>query len=84
MVHDLVEHLHPVLLTPGEWCPGALAEGKVVFDEREGLIVYDRFGALNEYLSGERLRSWTVMRDGVPIPGRRHVMPEDAMRLMNQ
>jgi len=60
---------------------GHLTEGKVSLHERDGLIVYDRFGTLNEYLSGERLRSWTVIRDGVPVPGWSHIMPEDTTPL---
>ncbi|HTA42663.1 MAG TPA: hypothetical protein VK789_09460 [Bryobacteraceae bacterium] len=60
---------------------GRATEGKVELHERDGLIVYDRFGMRNEYLSGERLRSWSVIRDGIPVPGWSHVMPEDAFRL---
>lgn len=59
---------------------GHLTEGKAELHERDGLIVYDRFGTMNEYLSS-RLRSWTVIRDGVPVPGWSHIMPEDALRL---
>lgn len=71
--------LHFVLNESG--VRGRLTEGKVVLDERDGLIVYDRFGSLIEYLSGERLRSWTVIRDRISVPGWSHIMPEDAMRL---
>ena len=63
---------------------GYLTEGRVELHERDGLIVYDRFGTLNEYLSGARLRSWSVIRDGVPVPGWSHIMPEDAARLTDQ
>jgi hypothetical protein len=63
---------------------GRATEGRVMLDERNGLMIYDRFGTLNEYLSGERLRSWTVIRDGVPVPGWSHIMPEDAKRLTDQ
>jgi len=62
---------------------GHLTEGRVALHERDGLIVYDRFGTLNEYLSGERLRSWSLIRDGVPVPGWSHIMPEDVQRLTN-
>ena len=57
---------------------GRVTSGKAELDEREGVIVYDRFGTLNEYISGDRLRSWTVIRDGTPVPGWSHIMPEDA------
>ena len=67
----------------GSGVRGHLTEGKADLHERDGLIVYDRFGAVNEYLT-ERLRSWTVIRDGVPVPGWSHIMPEDANRLMGQ
>lgn len=60
---------------------GRLTEGKVALDERDGIIVYDRFGTRNEYISGERLRSWSVIRNGVPVPGWSHIMPEDAASL---
>lgn len=48
---------------------GYLTEGKVALHGSQGIMVYDRYGALNEYISGEHLRSWCVMRDGVPVPG---------------
>ncbi len=35
---------------------GRLTEGEVARDERGGLMVYDRYGALNEYVSGEHLK----------------------------
>ena len=63
---------------------GHINEGKVELHERDGLVVYDRFGALIEYLSRERLRSWSVIRDGIPVPGWSHIMPEDALRLTGQ
>ena len=63
---------------------GHLTEGRVALHERKGLVVYDRYGALNEYASGEYLRSWSVVRDGVPVPGWSHIMPEDATRLTDQ
>lgn len=63
---------------------GRLTEGKVALDERDGVIVYDRFGTQNEYISGDRLRSWSVIRNGVPVPGWSHIMPEDATRLTDQ
>jgi hypothetical protein len=63
---------------------GRATEGKVELDEHEGLKIYDRFGTLNGYLSGDRLRSWTVIRHGVPVPGWNHIMPEDAKRLTSQ
>jgi hypothetical protein len=59
----------------------ASTSGKAERDERERVIVYDRFGTLNEYISGDRLRSWTVIRDGTPAPGWSHIMPEDAAPL---
>lgn len=54
-------------------------EGKVELHERDGVIVYDRFGMRNEYLSGERLRNWSVIRNGVPVPEWSYIMPEDAL-----
>jgi hypothetical protein len=63
---------------------GHVTEGKVELHERDGLIVYDRFGTRNEYLSGERLRSWSIIRDGVPVRGWSHIVPEDALRLTDQ
>ncbi|HEX4134491.1 MAG TPA: hypothetical protein VHY84_07780 [Bryobacteraceae bacterium] len=63
---------------------GHATEGKVELHERDGLIVYDRFGMRNEYLSVERLRSWSVIRDGIPVPGWSHIMPEDTLRLTDQ
>ena len=60
---------------------GHITEGKVELHERDGLIVYDRFGMRIEYFSGERLRSWSVIRDGIPVPGWSHIMPEDAKRM---
>lgn len=60
---------------------GHITEGKVELHERDGLIVYDRFGIRIEYFSGERLRSWSVVRNGVPVPGWSHIMPEDALHL---
>jgi hypothetical protein len=63
---------------------GRVTEGKVELHQRDGLVVYDRFGTRNEYLSGERLRSWSVIRDGTPVPGWSHVMPEDALRMTAQ
>ena len=67
----------------GSGVRGRLTEGKAELDERDGLIVYDRFGVVNEYLR-ERLRSWTVIRDGVPVPGWSHIMPEDKNRLTDR
>jgi hypothetical protein len=63
---------------------GRVTSGKAELDEREGVIVYDRFGTLNEYISGDRLRSWTVIRGGTPVPGWSNIMPEDAARLADQ
>ncbi len=63
---------------------GRLMEGRVAFHECHGLVVYDRFGTLNEYLSGDKLRSWSVIRDGVAVPGWSHIMPQDTNRLTDQ
>ena len=52
---------------------GSVTSGKAELDGSEGVIVYDRFGTPNEYISGNRLRNWTVFRD----------MPEDAAPLPN-
>jgi hypothetical protein len=48
---------------------GQLTEGNVELHERKGILVYDRYGTPNEYISGEHLSSWSVVRDGVPVPG---------------
>ena len=63
---------------------GHLTEGKLALHERDGLVVYDKFGTLNEYISRDRLRSWSVICDGVPVLGWSHIMPEDATRLTDQ
>ena len=47
---------------------GRLTSGRVAFDEGKGLTVYDPFGGLNEYISGARMRSWRVFREGCSIP----------------
>ncbi len=73
-----------VYVLRGSGVRGRATEGRVVLDEREGLRVYDKFGMLNEYLSGERLRSWSLIHDGVPVPGWSHILPEDALRLTEQ
>jgi hypothetical protein len=61
-----------------------MTEGKVELHECDGLIVYDRFGMRIEHFSGERLRSWSVIRDGIPVPGWSHIMPEDALLLTDR
>jgi len=60
---------------------GRLTSGKIEFHPGDGLRVYDSFGTLNEYISGARLRSWTVLRNGLACLEWSHVIPEDA-RLM--
>ena len=56
---------------------GRLASGRIEICDAEGLRVYDGIGRLNEYLSGDRLRSWRVIRYGSAVPDWSHVMPED-------
>jgi hypothetical protein len=60
---------------------GRVTKGKAELHARGGLIVYDGFGMRNEYLSGEGLRSWSVICDGIPVPGWSHIMPENVRRL---
>jgi hypothetical protein len=57
---------------------GRLTSGKIELEEGKGLMVYDSFGVLNEYVSGDRLRSWSVFDRGIPIPEWSQVAPEDA------
>jgi hypothetical protein len=57
---------------------GRLTSGRIECHEGEGIRVYDRFDCLNDYVSGARLRSWSVFCSGCPIPEWSHVMPEDA------
>jgi hypothetical protein len=63
---------------------GRVTSGRAELDELQGVIVYDRFGTLNEYISGDRLRSWTVIRNGISVPRWNHVMPEDAAHLADR
>jgi len=60
---------------------GRVTLGRVELEQGAGLQVYDTFGALNEYISGDRLRSWSVLDGGIPLPGWSQVMPADVQRL---
>ncbi len=56
---------------------GRLTSGSVERHETEGLRVYDQYGKLNEYISGPRMRSWSVFRGGTPIRGWSNFTTED-------
>ncbi len=60
---------------------GRLTSGRIE-RQGEGLSVYDPFGNVNEYVSGSRLRSWSVFRAGFFILEWSHILPEDAKRLL--
>lgn len=63
-------------------CAGRLEHGRIERHPIAGLNVYDAKDALNEYISGARMRSWCVFGpDGTPATGWCHIHPDDAMRL---
>ena len=63
-------------------CVGQLKIGRV---ERVGPIqlkVYDKYGAVFEYVSGANLRSWCVFgRVGIPLEGWSQIQPEDVQKI---
>ncbi len=60
---------------------GLLTSGRIERRESGELEVYDKFGELNEYISGARLRSWRFFSEGFPVPEWSRVSPEDAQLL---
>lgn len=63
---------------------GHVTSGRAELHEPEGVVVFDVYGRRNEYISGERLRSWSVIRGGVLVPGWSHIAPEDTLRFSSQ
>ena len=63
-------------------CVGQLTIGRI---ERVGpsqLKVYDKYGAVFEYVSGANLRSWCVFRPGgIPLEGWSEIQPEDLQKI---
>ena len=60
-------------------CVGRLTVGRVEQSAGYGLNVYSPYAsAINDYISGPRLRSWCVIgRDGKPLPGWYSIRLED-------
>jgi hypothetical protein len=66
-------------------CVGKLASGRVSRHASDGLVVYDRYGRIIEYLSGPsgNVRSWCLMGPtGNPVDGWFEVRPEDVTRIL--
>jgi len=63
---------------------GRLASGRVVRHESGGLVVYDAYGKITEYLSepGGKVRSWCLLEPhGKPVDGWSEVLEEDRARV---
>jgi hypothetical protein len=66
-------------------CVGRLASGRISRHASAGLMVYDRYGRVVEYLSGPsgNVRSWCLMGPaGEPVDGWHEVQPEDRGRIL--
>ena len=66
-------------------CAGRLTSGRVERGGNGDLSVYTGSALkLNEYISGENLRSWCVLgADGAPLQGWREVDPKDREKLLS-
>jgi hypothetical protein len=59
-------------------CRGRLTSGRIERVGKRGLNVYDTYGNLFEYLSGDALRSWCVFNDrGLPVEDWCNILPGD-------
>ena len=67
-------------------CLGHLTSGRIERVGPTGLNVYSEFdGSLNEYISGDNLRSWCVLGgDGKPLPGWFEASLEDYNRIVER
>jgi hypothetical protein len=75
---SLVYVLHPSGLV------GRLSSGRVSRNGSEGLVVYDPYGRIIEYLSepGGKVRSWCVLGPaGKPVNGWSQVLEQDRTRV---
>lgn len=69
------------ILQPG--VPGHLTAGRVERDGESVINVYDRYGELQPYFSGAKLRSWCIVgATGLPIPSWSSILPEDCRRML--
>jgi hypothetical protein len=61
---------------------GRVKSGRIERVGESTINVYDRYGTLQPYFSGIRLRSWCIAgADGHPIPSWSAILPEDGERL---
>jgi len=65
-------------------CVGRLASGRIERNESMGLNVYSPYpSTVNEYISGDNLRSWCVVgADGKHIGAWFSILPEDRPRML--
>jgi hypothetical protein len=63
---------------------GRPTPGRIELDEAKALRVYGAFGALNEYISGARMKSRGLFSEGFAIPVWSHVMAEDTQQLAKE
>jgi len=62
---------------------GRLPAGRVERDGESVIKVYDRYGRLQPYFSGAKLRSWCIVGPtGLPIPSWSSILPEDLGRML--
>jgi len=65
-------------------CRGRLTIGHVERLPGAALDVYDQYGSLIGYLSGNALRSWCVLdKAGIPVQGWIDVMPDDILVVLS-
>ena len=63
--------------------PGRLMAGRVERDGESVINVFDRYGELQPYVSGAKLRSWCIVgATGLPIPAWSSILPEDRRRML--
>jgi hypothetical protein len=65
-------------------CVGRLSSGRIERTDSSGLRVYNTHGLLNEYISGDNLRSWCVLDfTGRLVEGWSDVQPEDRPKIIS-
>jgi hypothetical protein len=75
---NLSEETYLVYVLRESGCHGRLTAGRIERIGTDQLNIYDQYGTLFEYLSGNALRTWSVIKaNSLPLEDWSVVRPED-------